>query len=647
MEKLGLKETPFRVDIQALRGFAVLIVVLYHAGLNIVPAGFLGVDIFFVVSGFLITGIVRRRVEGGSFSFAHFYTRRVLRLLPAAYVMLLATAVIGFFVLTSTQYHQFRDQLIGSVFFAANFVLWSQTGYFSMDAAFKPLLHMWSLAIEEQYYLVLPIMLAITPGKWWKPLIAVVTLASLALCLVLVYDRPSITFFFLPTRAWELGIGSLATFLVGSAQIKRIATRLLFVALPLLVLVPLTPLPGPNPGFNALLVCLATAVVILADTRRGDGNIIIRALAGVGDISYSLYLVHWPLFSLTRVAYLSGALPTMVSLAIVILAFVLAAILYRCVEQPLRRSPLRGWRLVGIVLLASTVLVATAVALERAKPSRAQSMALLTPVGGLSLPGCFSEDVTQFNGTCSQSPTPEILVWGDSYSGHITPGLLATTTRPIVQASKGHCGPFANYAAVVTANERAFSEGCLRFNRSVLDYLAKTPSIKVVVLAGAYFRSFDGVSVGAISSVDGRVQTAPTGIARTIEAQRETTAAIRALGKRVVLMSPPPPSEVDLGQCWERTSQDLLFLGPFKGCTLDQRRTAPRQADLDTLMKGFETRADTPVIRLNPALCANGKCQTIIEGRPIFRDGEHLSNEGSVVVAKRLRLGKAIWVSAR
>lgn len=150
---------------QALRGFAVLIVLLYHSGLELIPGGYLGADIFFVVSDYLITDIIRRGVETGSFRFAHFYTRRALRPLPAAYVMLFATTTLGFFVLTGTQYHAFRDQLLGSVFFAANFALWQQTGYFSIDAAFTPLLHMWSLAIEEQYYLVLPVLLVLVPRK--------------------------------------------------------------------------------------------------------------------------------------------------------------------------------------------------------------------------------------------------------------------------------------------------------------------------------------------------------------------------------------------------------------------------------------------------------------------------------------------------
>lgn len=644
---MQFKKADFRVDVQALRGFAVLIVVLYHSGLNLVPAGFLGVDIFFVVSGFLITGIIRRGIDNRSFRFADFYTRRVLRLLPAAYTMLLTTTVIGFFVLTTTQYHQFRDQLIGSVFFVANFVLWQQTGYFSMDAAFKPLLHMWSLAIEEQYYLVLPILLVIVPSKWWKPLIVAVTLGSLLLCLSLVYDRPSVAFFFSPTRGWELGIGSFATFLAGSASTKRIAGRLLIVALPVLILIPLVPLPGPNPSFNALLVCLAAMIVILADTRRGDDTIILKGLARIGDFSYSLYLVHWPLFALVRITYLSNVLPTIVSLGIVLLAFVLALALYRFVEEPIRRSRFGGLRLVAAVLVASSFLVATAVLLDRAKASPGDAAKLLAPTIGLTMPGCFSEDVTKFNGKCTQSASPEILVWGDSFSGHIMPGLLATTTRTIVQASKGHCGPFANYSAVVTLNERAFSEGCLRFNRSVLDYLAHVPSIKVVVLAGSYGRSLDGDSAAAITSTGEQVQLTQTGVARTVEAQRETTAAIRALGKRVILISTPPASDMDLGQCWERMSQRLPFLGPFKGCVLDQHRTAARQAELDVLMKGFETRADTPVVRLNRALCRDGRCQTTIEGRPIFRDGEHLSNEGSVLIGKRLKLGETIWARAK
>src|SRR5688500_736851 len=168
----------YRTDIQALRGVAVLLVVLQHAKAGFIGAGFLGVDIFFVISGFLITGTIRKAIERGDFSFREFYFRRAKRLLPAAYVTFAFTALLGFFLLDAVEWRDFTRQLAGAVTFTGNFVLWQQTGYFEGAAAFKPLLHVWSLAVEEQYYLLLPAALIMVPQRYWASGNGVVLVAS-------------------------------------------------------------------------------------------------------------------------------------------------------------------------------------------------------------------------------------------------------------------------------------------------------------------------------------------------------------------------------------------------------------------------------------------------------------------------------------
>src|SRR5688500_10264248 len=157
----------FRTDIQALRGLAVLLVVLQHAQAGFIDAGFLGVDIFFVISGFLITGLLADQIGEGRFTFTGFYFRRARRLLPAAYATLLATAVLAFFLLDAIEWGDFTRQLAGAVTFTGNIALWQQTGYFASEAALKPLLHVWSLAVEEQYYLLLPLALWLAPRRTW------------------------------------------------------------------------------------------------------------------------------------------------------------------------------------------------------------------------------------------------------------------------------------------------------------------------------------------------------------------------------------------------------------------------------------------------------------------------------------------------
>lgn len=279
----------FRTDIQALRGLAVSLVLFYHAGFDFLGAGFLGVDVFFVISGFLITDMVRKEVEAGRFSFKTFYFRRAKRLLPAAYATFLASAVVAPFALNAQELQDFIKQVWGAVTFSANLVLLMQTGYFSGAADLKPLLHTWSLSIEEQYYLLLPAFLAFTPRRYWVPGGVLMFVASLGMCLGLQSFKPTATFYLLPTRGWELGVGSMIALMPGlMLRLQPVLAALFWPAVAVLAVIPVFPTGLPHPGLDALLVCLATAVVIARRHPLLERALVSRALARVGDVSYSL-----------------------------------------------------------------------------------------------------------------------------------------------------------------------------------------------------------------------------------------------------------------------------------------------------------------------------------------------------------------------
>ena len=638
----------FRTDIQALRGIAVLLVVIYHSGLGMVDAGYLGVDMFFVISGFLITGIITRGIRDKRFSFVHFYTRRARRLLPAAYTVLLLTSVAAALTLTTTQYRMFLTNLVGSVFFSANFTLWAQTGYFAPDSAFEPLLHMWSLAIEEQYYLFVPIVLVILPRRAWLPVLAAATVVSLTAGLNLAATRPSIAFFWLPPRAWELGIGSLAALTWQRDKVRRWARSLLWPAVAAIALTPIWQLPGPTPGLGAVLICFAAGIVILARDERAAASLVLRGLAFVGDFSYSLYLVHWPLFALTRAARLSTALPPAWSILLIAFSIGLALLLYKFVEEPLRRSSLSGRGLVLVGLAGSALVLAFGWGLGAAKPDALRKVGQDKPIEGLNAPGCFSGDERVFTGTCSQSAKPEVLLWGDSYSAHLVPGLEATSSHKFAQASKGHCSPLIDYAPVATPNEYEWTKGCIEFNASVINFARRTKSLKVVILAGQYFRAMPQAAAFAIRRMPrGEILRAPLGLEPTIAAQRATVARLRGLGLRVVTVSTPPPSDFDMGKCWERMAEGLPLLGRLHGCVLRADNPERKRVQFDEMMAGFMTVADVPVIRLDAALCHNGRCDIEQEGKPLFRDAGHFTPWGSLVVGRRLNLGERAWRDAR
>lgn len=635
----SLKGNQFRNDIQALRGLAVTLVVLYHAGLPIVPSGYLGVDIFFTISGFLITGIIGRGLDRGSFRFADFYARRARRLLPAAWLTLVGTTMLAVWLLTATQYGEYLTQLVGASTFAANIIAWRQTGYFATDAAFRPLIHMWSLAVEEQYYMLVPFALWLLPRRMRPGGVALVTAASFVLCLYLVGRSPNVAFFMLPTRAWELGIGSLGAFLVGNDAARRINSWLLPLALVGLLAIPALPVIGPHPGFGALAVCVATLIVLLASNAALAANPIVRALAVIGDFSYSLYLVHWPLLTFARVAHLSKDLSTAWASALVLVSLLLAFAMFRWVEEPFRHARVHGARLALICACAFATLVVAAYALAPSRATTGAALRALAPVEGLP-PTICHRDLPVYNGECRQPGQGHVLLWGDSYSMHLVPGLAATMDGALDEASLGHCSPLLDYAELPSPNERPFSLTCMGFTRSVLDYIRRTPAIRTVILSASYDRTLSlPLGRSAIALIDGKVQAAGLGLQPTIDAQQRTVAAIRAMGRKVVVVSPTPPSLADLGQCWERTAEHRLILGAYHDCRPSRADAPDRWRDYDRMLEGFERQAGVGVIRLDRLFCSGGPCMTQRAGEPLFKDTGHLTEVGSLYVGHQLDLG--------
>src|SRR5262245_14169019 len=242
-----------RTDLQSLRGIAVLMVLTFHADLDVLKAGYLGVDIFFVISGYLITGMIVRDIDRGRFSFAGFYWRRAKRLLPAAYVTFLLTTIASGLLLTRFELQEYWKQLLGALTFSANVFLMKRTGYFDGAAELKPLLHTWSFSVEEQYYLVLPLFLWLTPFRLRKALVILGMVGSAALCFTQVGVRPSETFYLLPTRAWELLVGSWGAIWLKDGKFGVYARPLGLAAVLVLVAVPMFPIDPRHPRLDAVL----------------------------------------------------------------------------------------------------------------------------------------------------------------------------------------------------------------------------------------------------------------------------------------------------------------------------------------------------------------------------------------------------------
>ena len=630
-----------RLDIQALRGIAVLYVVIYHADLGFLKSGFLGVDIFFVISGYLITRMICKELDAGNFSVRKFYWRRAKRLLPATYGMLIVVALLSVFSLTKIELADFLSQLFGSLTFVSNIILWRQAGYFDVSAEFKPLLHMWSLSIEEQYYLLLPMLLIITSYRYRNKIVFAALLTSLLLCFALVSGHPSASFYLLPTRAWELLIGSMGATWKKPDLFRKAERNLGLFSVAIILVLPVIQIDPIHPRFDALLVCLATLIALETRPTILQNNVLAAALGKVGDISFSLYLVHWPLFALVRNIYI-GELPTGLKVGIASLSIPLAAALYRFVENPIHRSSIQPTRsAIAAICLAAVVILAIP-ATRLAVSTDQQDWAEIRRTNFGLDQKCAQQTLFLPQRECRTSDHPQIAVWGDSFAMHLVPGLKAADPGlGIIQVTQSVCGPFFGLAPTYQEEGAGWSEACLKSNKSVRVYLAATPSIRYVILSspfGQYFGRDLVLDTG--KWVSGSPELATEYLGRTVS-------ALRAMGKKVVIVSPPPSAGFDIGRCIERLKSSLPTWNAPQNCSISVSSFHETYGKVNSMLRDTSRIYDVPVIWLSDYLCDVKNCKIFYNDIPIYRDSGHLSYSGSEAIFKGFDLFNQIVNAAR
>ncbi len=458
--------------VDGLRALAILPVVAYHADIAWVSGGFTGVDIFFVISGFLLTGIAITELRRGDFTLLGFYKRRALRILPAYVAVILAVAVAGAFLLLPSENRSLGLTIAAASAFVSNIYFWKVTHYFNPDSAFEPLLHTWTLSVEEQFYILLPILL-LAVWRFAKSYLALVLAAAVAGSFALnvwgVTRFETATFYLLPFRAWEFGLGALLACL-GHFVPRRPMLREVITAAGLLLVLAGFVLLGPKstfPGLNALLPTLGAVLLIAAAAGTRAGAVLESAPAVfIGKISYSLYLWHWPLivFYKMRFGSVLGPLDQAILIAV---SLVIAYLSYRYIEQPFRTPQARAKPAPRVVLTALSSLVILAVSGAaysnmsdrlRAYPAEVATLdayrhypatpdgLLVTDAGGCML----HRDVAGgFNGfdraKClpyEKHGRPVWLVAGDSHAAHMIDAIEQTYPDIAVQrAAATYCAP--------------------------------------------------------------------------------------------------------------------------------------------------------------------------------------------------------------
>ena len=622
--------TKIRYDIQALRGLAVALVVLDHIGIPYLKNGFLGVDIFFVISGFLITGIIAKKIEEGSFSFSEFYLRRVRRLLPSAFAVITLTSIGSVFFLNSIELQDLKSQIIGALTFSINFVLWGQTGYFDVSANFKPLLHLWSLAVEEQFYLILPLILIITHRRFWLAMIGLLIALSLAICVYLLDIDRSAAFYLLPSRAWELLLGSVGALVVHSDRLKAISKAALVPSILALVAVQFVSTGFPHPGLDALIVCATTLIIILAPSKKLNDSRLLKPLARLGDISYPLYLVHWPIIVFMNSSYI-GPIPITIKTGAVALSVVLAVVIHRYLEDPLRFAGKRPALTFSAYACAAVAVLAVHFAVVFVSRPDIDFADNRIPNTGLDR----SCDNPKFNDSikCKTSESPSTLVWGDSFAMHLVPGLAHAQKIDLRQATFSACPPFIGVSPHNTKNPNPKKiENCINFNDSVVEFLKKHDEINTVILGASFAQYANPGSKNAVRQTDGSTVLSDTGLESLKADMRNTVNTIRSYGKNVVVISSTPGITTQNLSCMERTLSKKIVFGENTDCGKAREMYDKQTKNIRAFYTFVESDLNTKMVRLSDVLCNELSCVSIIDNTPIYRDEGHLSKVGSIKI---------------
>jgi peptidoglycan/LPS O-acetylase OafA/YrhL len=647
-----------RQDVDGLRAVAILSVLGYHGNSHYLPGGFVGVDIFFVISGFLISGIIFKGLQQGTFSFAAFYARRIKRIFPALLLVLACVTIFGWFALFTDEYRSLGRHLSAGAGFLSNVVLWKEASYFDAPSELKPLLHLWSLGIEEQFYLFWPPLLYLLWKRRIDPLIVIVviTLGSFALNVHWIRDHEVRTFYLPMTRLWELSLGSILALVQtpfeGSgarlAQQLRAAATICnrswvrnvsaVVGLSLLV----TAFVGLSryqqyPGWGAVLPTLGSFLLIASGSQAWINRVLLGnpLMVLIGLISYPLYLWHWPLLSFQRIIR-GGELPRGALIATLALAFVLAWLTYRLVERPVRSS--RKRLAPSMILLQGAVLIATigylSLALEiQPRSARFGLERIIAASAKLAYPGPHLRQLGGVvNPILEQGDNREkVLFLGDSEVEQYYPRIdwLLTEdpegTKSVIYSSRGGCPPFPN----VRENQLPQCDGLIEQGIE----LAKDPNISTIVVAADWAGYFLGTTPDHLPYYYEDASTRGLlGDTMRSAASKKAFLAFEAMvsqftkaNKKVYIVLPSTTGEMfEPRSMITRTMTDFSFR-----IRIPTIRTSNVVAQLHPVVARLrEIAAHTGALTIDPiaALCNDSVCPVLTAGgEPIHKDDSHLN----------------------
>ncbi len=654
----------YRPDIDGLRAISVTAVVGYHAFPGLLRGGFIGVDVFFVISGFLITGLILEGLQNGSFSLVDFYYRRICRIFPALGLVLLVILILGAMILLDDEYEQLGWHSLGGVVFVVNFLLLAEVGYFDIDSTTKPLLHLWSLAIEEQFYILWPLalMLVWRLGRGLLALFLGVVTVSLLLNLGLAGTAPNFVFYMPVTRFWELATGGVLAWYVSGGG-RELAPRLADLSSLLGLAVILCAAAGLHdqlhyPGKWALLPVGGTLLLIAS----GPESLVNRAVLGgfrplvwVGLISYPLYLWHWPLLSYLRVLEGKDA-PVSYKLVLVAVSVALAWLTYRLIERPVRQRGHRATKAWALVLVMGAVgALGIAVPIADGLPGRASVTlnAVLSSgkdggAAGNAVVGCGTSkgDAEDRFHACRRDRrgNTRYALIGDSKAEAIYPGLIRTS------GPAGHWLVLGGWSPKTGAPVPLLFPGKPRPISVVIDEIGANPDVEVVVLVTAV-RALFGINAhnkpGTKSNYDHRYLSRirdRTSYERQFEGLSNTVKAFLDRGKQVVFVI-DNPALPHLRDCAPRKTGWSAFDAALSGnvpeaCFVSLKEFLRDTAIYRDLIAALQTRFPVGLHVFDPTsiYCSSDTqiCGPTKNGRALYSYTDHVSDYASGQVGAKL-----------
>lgn len=610
----------YRKDIDGLRSLAILSVVLFHHGFTSIPGGFVGVDVFFVISGFLITGKIFEEIQRDGFSYLQFYERRLRRLFPALSVVILFTFAAAWFIFLPDEFWRYARSLVSSQLYVSNVVFWMEEDYFNGPSELKPLLHTWSLAVEEQFYLLIAPLLAFTYIFSSRNVLRVLVFmgaGSFLICELLLQIDASAAFYLLPARMWELLLGScLALCVAESAVWGRFREPLAIVGL--VAIVASFILLDKNmrfPGASAAFACAGTVLIIMSGVdgeTRVSRLLSLAPLVLIGRLSYSLYLWHWPVLVFAQYVNLEP-LRSWQHLLLLPVSLTLSFLSYRFVEQPFRSRRFLSRNQIFAASAAISlgfILVGLGVWRTDGAPSRFPHFAEAAGVSteaqdrraGICMLGPEQQAATVWSPSVCKlvdGAGSPMLVLGDSHAAHLRHGIEAFAgqiNRPVYLISSSACPPIFDVHVRIRPN-------CLANNTFALEQIRRH-GIKTVMLAANWsYAATNGVSLAELQ--------------RTVLKLQSMDIDVWVVGQLPIYALKNP--------------QYLSYRLKSANYAPSAYRVPPRNgSEINDLLKSI-VPAERYLDVYSP-FCSEGRCAIFQNGQLMVVDSAHLSPEGSAFV---------------